>query len=88
MAEYPKEITPVLQEVLGLMIMQTCPIAHALRDGGESIPKKTEAEQAHVLHWMIGLALEHGDAWREKVGERLDQIVKDVQANVHAHQST
>jgi 2-methylcitrate dehydratase PrpD len=72
--EYPKKITPELREVLGLMNFQTCPVAHALRAAGEDIPHKTEAEQAHVLHWMIGLALEHGPAWREKVGERLKEI--------------
>jgi hypothetical protein len=75
MAEYPDEITEPLREVLGLMVFHTCPIAHALRSGGEDIPTKTEAEQAHVLHWMIKLALEHGSDWREKVGERFDELI-------------
>lgn len=74
MSEYPQEMTPALRDVLELMIFRTSPIAHALRASGEDIPFKVEAEQAHVLHWMIGLALEHGDGWSEKVSERLDAI--------------
>ncbi|GHB33684.1 hypothetical protein GCM10007094_23100 [Pseudovibrio japonicus] len=80
MAEYPQNMTDELRDVLGLMIMQTCPIAHALRRGGEDIPHKTEAEQAYVLHWLIGLVLEHGEGWREKVSERLQHIAADARA--------
>lgn len=74
MTEFPKELTPELRDVLGLMIYQTIPVAHALRAGGAKIPTKTEEEQAFVLHWMISLVLEHGTEWRRKVAERLKEI--------------
>lgn len=74
MAEYPEKITFELDEILGLMPWQTGPIAHALRQDGEYIPEKCEREQAHVMHWMIGLYLEYGAEWRNKVSERLQRI--------------
>jgi len=74
MSEYPREMTPELRHVLGLMSFQSGPVADALRATGEDIPRDTGAEQAHVLHWMIGLALEYGDGWREKVSQRLEEI--------------
>jgi len=74
--EYPQELTGPVREVLSLMNFQTCPIAHLLRDaGGWDIPKKCEDEQAVVLHWMIGLALEHGDGWRKAVNDYLSPLV-------------
>lgn len=78
--EYPAEMTPALREVLGLMIMTTCPIAHGFRAAGESIPEKTEAEQAFVLHWLIGLALERGDGWRKVAGDRLAEVLQRAKA--------
>ncbi len=79
MSDYPNELTPELKGVLGLMIFSTAPIAHALRADGEDIPRESEAEQAHVLHWMIGLALEHGQGWRDKVVERLTRIAEEAE---------
>jgi hypothetical protein len=61
---YPKEMTTELREVLGLMPLATGPIARDFRAAGDDIPSKPEAEQAFVLHWLIGLALRHGPAWR------------------------
>ncbi|MGZ3272422.1 MAG: hypothetical protein ACXU82_03700 [Caulobacteraceae bacterium] len=52
-------------EILGLMNFQTCPVAHLFRATGEDIPHKTELEQAFVLGWLLGLALEHGADWRD-----------------------
>lgn len=80
MKAYPKEMTPALREVLGTMIMTTCPIAHGMRAAGADIPTKTEAEHAHVLHWMIGLALEHGDNWRAVAGAELQIILEKARA--------
>lgn len=80
MADYPKEITPELEDVLGLMVFDTGPIAHALRADGQDIERRAESEQAAVLHWMIGLALEHGPDWRAKVGDRLTEIADKAAA--------
>lgn len=71
---FPREITEPVREVLSLMIMATCPTAHVLRIGGTDIPTKTEDEQAHVLHWLLCLALEHGEKWREIACARLAEI--------------
>jgi hypothetical protein len=72
---YPRELTPELRQVLGLMIFQTAPVAHMLRDfDGQDIPRRAEDEQAAVLHWLISLALEHGAGWHEKALERLASL--------------
>lgn len=71
---YPEELTPALLDALGTMNFQTGPIAHALRAAGADIPRKCEAEQAHVLHWFIRLVLQHGDGWRDAVGDELQRI--------------
>lgn len=67
----PKELdlSGPVADVLGLMIFRTTPTAHALRRYGWEIPTKTEAEQAVVLHWLLSLALEHGEGWRAKADE-------------------
>lgn len=71
---YPAELTPALREVLGLMLWTTTPIAHALRSGGAEIRPKAEEEQAHVLHWLIQLALRHDEAWRSRAVAKLNEI--------------
>lgn len=75
MAEYPKEITPELHDVLGMMCFQLGPIAHVFRASGESIPSRAEDEQAFVLHWLIGLALEHGSGWRKIAADKISDLV-------------
>ena len=82
--EYPEEMTPALKNVLMLLIFRTGPIAACLRLDGEDIPHKAEEEQAHVLHWMIRLALEHGPAWSEVVHERLTEITNKLDAKKEA----
>jgi len=74
---YPRELTDDLRDVLSLMMWNTGPIAHRLRAGGAAIPNKAEAEQAHVLHWLTTLVLEHGPAWRQKGDEHL-QAIRDT----------
>ncbi|MGT2453763.1 hypothetical protein ACU4GI_10880 [Cupriavidus basilensis] len=71
---YPAEMTPALQEVLSLMLWNTGPIAHVLRTGGAEIRPKAEDEQAHVLHWLIQLALRHDEAWRSRAVAKLNEI--------------
>ncbi|WP_221971543.1 hypothetical protein [Rhizobium leguminosarum] len=71
---FPRELTDDLRDVLSMMMWNTGPIAHALRAGGADIPTKAELEQAHVLHWLTLLVLEHGSAWREKGEEKLKEI--------------
>lgn len=80
MAEYPENLTPELSEVLGMMVFEVCPIAHGFRAAGEDIPCKAEAEQAFVLHWLIGLVLAHGSGWRKVAGEKLGEIAAKIKA--------
>lgn len=75
MAEYPEQMTPALREVLGLMCFTTGPIAEGFREAGENIAAKIEDEQAFVLHWLIGLALRHGDAWRSIAAARINEVI-------------
>lgn len=72
--DYPKEMTPALREVLGMMVFELSPIAHAFRAAGHGIKRRAEDEQAFVLHWLIGLALEHGDGWRAKAADEIERM--------------
>lgn len=40
----------------------------------------TESEQAHVLHGLIVIALEHGDGWRKVAGAQLEEITAAARA--------
>ncbi|MBO6755781.1 MAG: hypothetical protein JJ902_05610 [Roseibium sp.] len=71
---YPTELTPALRDALSIMLWDSAGIAEALRLEGHEIPQKAEDEQAHALHWCIGLVLEHGDNWREVGAKRLIAI--------------
>lgn len=71
---YPRELTNDLRDILAMMMWNTGPIAHVLRASGADIPNKGEIEQAHVLHWLTLLALEHGDRWRDEAEKRIDEI--------------
>lgn len=62
---YPADVTPALQRVLSLMCFQLGPYAHLFRAAGAAIKTRAEDEQAYCLHWLIKLALAHGDAWPE-----------------------
>ena len=73
--QYPDKITPELKEVLSLMLWKTGEIAHILRAGGIDIPRKAEEEQCAVLHWLITLAIDYGDDWKQKFGDRMDAIM-------------
>jgi hypothetical protein len=79
---YPREATDDLRDVLSMMMWNTGPIAHVLRAGGADIPRKGELEQAHVLHWLTLLVLEHGSAWREKGEEEIKRIRAALSAEV------
>ena len=73
--DYPDDMTAELRHVLGLMNFQTCPIAHRLQAAGRDIPRKTEDEQAFVLHWLIKLALDHPDDWQERAHAEIEGLV-------------
>jgi hypothetical protein len=47
------------------------PIWMALREVGVEIKPRYEDEAAAALHFLIPLALEHGDDWQPKAAEKL-----------------
>lgn len=60
-------------------------IAKLLRDAGEGvIARKAEAEYASALHWLLGLALRHGDGWDAVYTAeiaRMEAVVKSIRAD-------
>jgi hypothetical protein len=80
MAEYPKALTPELRDVLGMMVFQLSPVAHLFRDNGADIKRRAEDEQAFVLHWLIGLVLEHGPGWASVAGQKVAEMQKAREA--------
>ena len=67
----PSTLTQEVRDVLGMMIFNTGPIAHAFRAAGKDIPRKAEEEQAVVLFWLLGHALKHGTDWRKHAAAEL-----------------
>lgn len=53
-----------LKEILGRMCFNCVSFAKMLRLDGHDIPEKAEAEQAHVIHWLLGHYLKAGKDWR------------------------
>lgn len=76
MPEYPEVITPELRDVLGTLCFRLSPIAENFRSCGENIPRQAEAEQAFVLHWLIGLALKHGPDWRAVAARHIERMAR------------
>jgi hypothetical protein len=74
----PERLTPALRDVLGLMLWQTTPVAHALRAAGHTIDRKAEAEQAHALHWLLGFALTDGVDWHKTAAVALRQLTDGI----------
>lgn len=72
--DFPRELTDDLRDVLSTMLWTSGQIARCLRAGGAEIRTRAEDEQAHVLHWLLCLALESGSEWRAKAADRIDEI--------------
>ncbi|OAE56856.1 hypothetical protein A7J67_08485 [Achromobacter xylosoxidans] len=62
-----------LIEILGRPNFACIRIAQLLRLGGVEIPKKAEAEQATVIHYLLGFYLKHGSQWAEKAEEDIER---------------
>lgn len=73
---WPAEITDELRDVLGFPNNQCWSLASSFRNAGlADIPPKAEAEQAYVLHWLVGMVLKHGANWRVFASKELDAVV-------------
>lgn len=74
----PAQLTPSLRRVLGMMLWETGPIAHAMRATGRDIARKAEDEQAIVLHWLMGFVLEHGADWHKHAAIALREMTDQM----------
>lgn len=86
--QYPADMTPALAEVLGMPPWQLQPYWQALRAIGQPIATRFEAENAAALHYLIPLAIEHGEGW-EKVahadlGPKLEVALAEERARLDA----
>lgn len=61
-----------MQWILGRPNFWCGPIAHQLVKLGHKIERKAEAEQAYVLHWLLGLHELHGERFRVEANKILD----------------
>ncbi|WP_337071971.1 hypothetical protein [Klebsiella aerogenes] len=52
-----------LISILGRPNFMCAHLAELLRKSGEDIKRKSEHEQAAVIHWFLGIYLEHADKW-------------------------
>ncbi|MBR8054198.1 hypothetical protein [Burkholderia vietnamiensis] len=71
---YPDELIDDLRHVLGRPNFWCGRIARVMRAAGADIKTKAEDEQAHVLHWLVKLVLDHGAEWQKIAIEELHAI--------------
>lgn len=68
------ELTPAVRAVLALAakpwILQYTAVAWRVK--GAQIPETREDEYVFVLHWLLNLALQHGDDWLKEATRILD----------------
>ncbi|KVN27347.1 hypothetical protein WJ63_14365 [Burkholderia pyrrocinia] len=78
--EYPDDLTDTLRHVLGFPNFRCAPYAHLMRDSGTKIDARSEDEQAHVLHWLVKLVLDHGEQWADVAEDELESMRSKLDA--------
>ncbi|WAG77027.1 hypothetical protein LMK08_16760 [Metapseudomonas furukawaii] len=68
------ELSRDLVAILGRPNFTCNHLAQLLRLDGREIPRKSEEEQAAVIHWLLGFYLQHGEAWWEKASEEVQRV--------------
>lgn len=82
---FPLTLTSELLDVLGMPNFRAAPMAHAFREAGRAeIKRRSENEQAFVLHWLTTLVLEHGADWRRVAGETMRPVIEEAKAAIAA----
>ncbi|WP_070106461.1 hypothetical protein [Burkholderia plantarii] len=71
---YPDDLTEDLRHVLGFPNFRCSPYAHLMRDAGANIQRKSEDEQAHVLHWLVKLVIDHRERWADVAEEEMNAM--------------
>ena len=56
-------LNEALIAILGRPNFTCAHLAELMRNSGSEIKRKAEHEQAAVIHWLLGIYLEHGDKW-------------------------
>ena len=77
---FPEKMDEALADILGRPNFTLGDFARAFRDAGEPIPRKAEAEQAFMLHWMTCLYLRHGEKWHDEGGKIIDALIAKIKA--------
>lgn len=67
-------LNPDLIDILGRPNFTCIRIAQLLRLCGVEIAKKAEAEQATVIHYLLGFYLKHGSDWAARAGEDIERL--------------
>ncbi|AOK53478.1 hypothetical protein [Burkholderia stagnalis] len=84
---YPDELTDALRYVLGFPNFSCAPYAQLMRNSGAKILTRSEDEQAHVLHWLVKLVLDHGAQWADVAEEELKAMRAQPDAT-HGQEAT
>ena len=83
-------VLPVLNDdliaILGRPNFTCSQYAEFLRLDGVEILRKSEHEQAAVIHWFLGMYLQHGAGWCEVARSELNRINDAQQRNGDAPQ--
>jgi hypothetical protein len=77
--QYPEDLTPELDEVLGWPLFKCGPFAHVFQKAGHNIPRKAEREQAFIHHWLIKLVLRHGAKWADVAQQELKALMPSAE---------
>lgn len=62
--------------ILGQPNFRCGEIAELLRRDGRDIPRKSEEEQAYVIHWLLSLYESHGETWMQHFTSTISRIIK------------
>lgn len=77
--KWPAVMPPGLEDILGMMTFETGPVAHLFRAAGQQIARKVEAEQAFILHWLVGLWFQHGTNGLRVAADKIDELKAQVE---------
>lgn len=87
--EWPDKLTPALRYILGRPNFQCGGVAHAYQaigefvdSDGQPLEKRSEDEQAFVLHRFVEVAMRNPDDWREAINREVRRVADAAQAKL------
>lgn len=66
--------------ILGRPNFMCSSMAELLRADGHAIDRKSEDEQAAVIHWLLGLYERHGNDWAANYVSEVDRIKRNAES--------